>query len=268
MATKKKMSALQMQYFGPKKKRKTKTHKAKQVSVSKMVRNLPKAKEVRNVTYNIIGGKTMAKKRTHSKVRRHKKTVAKHRSVKQTHTARRRMATSARRHYRRARHSVARVGGLISSNKKESLMNLAALGAGFIGAMAVVNLAPLPAGFKNAKWKGGAIAAVTILGALKVRDRKAQLALAGIALYGLVDLAKSYIPQLATLSGYDSQRALVLSGAVVAPQSRARMAVGGVPNRTLSVGAGQARPVPQIVRQSAMTVSSGGYKTSSGSYAR
>jgi hypothetical protein len=150
-------------------------------------------------------------------------------------------------------------GGVITSNKKESLINIACIGAGFIGSMALMNLAPIPASIKSAKWKGGALAAASILLSLKVKDKKAKLALVGVAVYGVVDILKNYIPQLAALSGYDAQKALILSGAV---KSRARLSVGGSSSngRTFAVGAGRGVTTPAPIQShGAMVLSSSHY---------
>lgn len=162
--------------------------------------------------------------------------------------------TAKRAHKYMVKHS----GGIITSNKKESLINIGCIGAGFIGSMAVINLAPIPASVKSLKWKGAALAGVSILLALKINDKKAKLALTGAAVYGVVDLLKNYIPQLATLGGYDAQRALVLSGAV---QSRAKMSVGGTHGRTTAVGA--TSPAPHTPSNRAIVQSAGSYKMSS-----
>lgn len=232
-----------------------------------IVKKVPVAREVMIVEQIQKKGTKVAITKKRRKTRR--KSVIK--SVRKTVRRRRRaVAKVATRTIRRSRKTVRRVarrthrgmvkysGGIITTNKKESLINLACIGAGFIGSMAIMNLAPIPASIKSAKWKGGALAAVSILLALKVKDKKARLALAGAAVYGLVDVLKNYVPQLAALSGYDSQRALILSGAV---QSRGRTAVGGTHGRTTAIGMAHAP-----VRGRAMVAGASNYRTSETSF--
>jgi hypothetical protein len=232
-----------------------------------IVKKVPVAREVMIVEQIQKKGTKVAITKKRRKTRR--KSVNK--SVRKTVRRRRRaVAKVATRSVRRSRKTVRRVarrahrgmvkysGGIITTNKKESLINLACIGAGFIGSMAIMNLAPIPASIKSAKWKGGALAAVSILLALKVKDKKARLALAGAAVYGLVDVLKNYVPQLAALSGYDSQRALILSGAV---QSRGRTAVGGTHGRTTAIGMSHAP-----VRGRAMVAGASNYRTSETSF--
>lgn len=230
-----------------------------------IVKKVPVAREVMIVEQIQKKGTKVAITKKRRKTRR--KSVIK--SVRKT-VRRRAVAKVARRTIRRSRKTVRRVarrahrgmvkysGGIITSNKKESLINLACIGAGFIGSMAIMNMAPIPASIKSAKWKGGALAAITILLALKVKDKKARLALAGAAVYGLVDVLKNYVPQLAALSGYDSQRALILSGAV---QSRGRAAVGGTHGRTTAIGMAHTP-----VRGRAMVAGASNYRTSETSF--
>jgi hypothetical protein len=257
---------------------KTKKRKAKKIRtvVGKVVKNpvrrpivrkAPVAREIVIVEQSKQKGAKMAKSTKQRKTRR-KSTV---KSVRKTARRRRRTAVVAKRTIRKSRRTVRHVarrahrgmmkysGGVITSNKKESLINIACIGAGFIGSMALINLAPLPASIKSAKWKGGALAAASILLSLKVKDKKAKLALVGVAVYGVVDILKNYIPQLAALSGYDAQKALILSGAV---QSRSRQSVGGSSSngRTFAVGAGRGVTAPAPVRShGAMVLSSSHY---------
>lgn len=247
-------SAKQKMYnFAKPKKRKIHTHKVvggvQYIAGKKYVPKFPKAKKtvLREVRVEQLNGKgnSMATKKRRKTRKSATPKRATRRRRRTTHAVRA-AALVGRRTVRRARKSVRRIGrkahrgmvkysgGLITNNKKESIINLACIGAGFIGSMALMNLAPIPATIKNLKWKGGILAGLGVVAALKVKDKKARLALAGMAVYGLVDLLKTYVPQLASLSGYDAQRAMVLSGAV---QSRARLAVGGTHGRTASVGA-------------------------------
>jgi hypothetical protein len=178
----------------------------------------PEIREVLVVEKSNSKGNVMA---TKTKRRKSRKTATAKRVSPRRRRSMRAVKTVARRSVRRARKSVSRIGrsvhrrlvassgGLITNNKKESIINLACIGAGFIGSMALMNLAPIPATIKNLKWKGGILAGLGVVAALKVKDKKARLALAGMAVYGLVDLLKTYVPQLASLSGYDAQRAMV-----------------------------------------------------------
>lgn len=235
-----------------------------------IAKRIPVAREVVYIEKPKSKEASMPATKKRRKTRRKSVRKAVRRHVKR---ARRTVAKTYRRVSRRSHRVAKRVhrglvknsGGIITSNKKESLLNLASIGAGFIGTMAIMNLAPIPATIKNAKWKGGALAAIMILGALKVKDKKAKLAMAGSAVYGMVDLLRNYVPQLASLSGYDSQRALILSGAV---QSRGRTAVGGSHGRTVAVGYSHPTPSPVHARPSnrAMVTGSSHYRGSEGSF--
>jgi hypothetical protein len=268
-----------MYNFAKPKKAKKRSSKKIQVVRAEILKNpkrrpitkkIPVAREVIVIQSPSKGSKLATK----TKRRKSRKTSVK-RTAKVATRRRRSAVKTVRRRARRTTNSVRRVGrrvhrglvkssgGLITANKKESLINLACIGAGFIGSMALMNLAPLPAQIKNLKWKGGILAVGGVLLALKVRDKKARLALAGMAVYGIVDVLKTYIPQLASLSGYDSQRALVLSGAV---QSRGRAAVGGNSGRMTAVGyTHKLAPAPQHPNR-AMVTGASNYRTSESSF--
>lgn len=268
-----------MYNFSKPKKRKAKkvrTVKAVEVRSPKrrpIEKRVPVAREVIVIEQTKKGTKMATK----TKRRKSRKGTAK-RTAKRSAPRRRRatkVASAPRRrrrsvkqyvghHVRRAGRALKSAGGgIITSNKKESIINLSCIGAGFIGSMAIMNLAPIPATIKNLKWKGAALSGITILLALKVKDKKARLALAGAAVYGIVDVLKNYIPQLASLSGYDSQRALILSGAV---QSRARAAIGSGRGRTMAVGYTHTQAAPAKPMNRAMVTGASNYRGSETSF--
>jgi hypothetical protein len=111
---------------------------------------------------------------------------------------------------------------VIVSDKKTTALNLAALVGGFFLTMLVANVAPIPAAFKP-KWKGAVLAVLGVAGALKIKDKRFQLGFTGLALYGLVDLGRSYIPGLAALGAIDNRAALL---GMSRPQSVARRQIG------------------------------------------
>ncbi len=192
------------------------TKRAKRVAVS-------------GARYTVVSSKPVRRRRSSAKRRSASKPRAKSRTIVRT------VRVSSRRAYRKAKS----IGGMrvITSNKKESIVNIAALGAGFIGTMAIVNLAPIPSTFKP-KWKGAVISALAIFAALKVQDKRFQLGLAGAATYGIIDLARNYIPGIAALGAYDSGRAAIVG----IPTSRSSKAIGAnVSKSTAAIGAMRTR---------------------------
>lgn len=169
----KKMSALQKKYFG----KKTETAK----------RSSPARKSVGRVSYTVVQAAPAPKTRTVTrKVMVPGKT--KTRTVVKTVV-------------RRAK-SVA--GASFGSSKKEVVTNVAFLVGGYLGGMALANLAPLPDAIKNSKFKGGVFLVVGMLAATRLKDKRFRMASIGLAAYGGVTLAVDNIPQLSALRGYDA----------------------------------------------------------------
>jgi len=117
---------------------------------------------------------------------------------------RRRVARTDIRTVTRRRGSVASRG--MGSNKKELLISAGFVGAGFLAGMAVSNLAPLPSVIKDSKYKGLLFVALGILGAVKMKNKRGQMACIGLASYGAVSTAKAFVPQLAALGSVDAGR--------------------------------------------------------------
>lgn len=166
----KKMSALQKKYFGKKTKTSTRRKSAK--------------RSIGGASYTVVA----AKPRT--------RTVT--RTVKVP--GRSRVRTVVRTVTRRAKSAVS--SGL-GSSRKEILTSVVFLVGGYLGGMAIANLAPLPDAIKNSKFKGAVFLVGGLLVATRLKDKRFRLAAIGAAAYGGVTLAVDNVPQLSALRGLD-----------------------------------------------------------------
>jgi hypothetical protein len=205
----------------------------KKKSTKKRSKRVVSRAPVSGASYTVVSSKPIRKRSSGSRKRGTTKT--------KTRTVVRTVRVAGRRTYRKAK----AIGGIrvITSNKKETIVNIAALGAGFVGTMALVNLAPIPSTFKP-KWKGAILAGLAIFAALKVKDKRLQLGFAGAATYGIIDLARNYIPGIAALGTYDN-RAVLLGMAM----SRSSKAIGTATSRSAAaIGAARNAAANRMVR--------------------
>lgn len=141
-----------------------------------------------------------------TRVRTVVKTVVKRIRAKAPKRIRRRIRRVAAVAARKIRRRVGNAARGMGSNKKEMLISAGFVGAGFLAGMAVSNLAPLPSMIKDSKYKGLLFVALGILGAVKMKNKRGQMACIGLASYGAVSTAKAFVPQLAALGSVDAGR--------------------------------------------------------------
>lgn len=172
MATKKRtMSALQKKYFGKKTITRKKTESRRSIGGASYTVVASQPAKTRTVTRKVmVPGKTRTRTVVKTVVRRAKSAVS------------------------------AGFGG----SKKEVLTNVAFMVGGYLGGMAIANLAPLPDAIKNSRFKGGVFLVAGLLLATKLKDKRFRMAAIGVGAYGGVTLAVDNIPQLSALRGVDA----------------------------------------------------------------